>query len=67
LGSNRLAERLTDATGFVDKVVCGWGADGITIFQKDFPLGLTPLVSQPGRISPMATNLVPIPRYALLA
>jgi hypothetical protein len=29
---------LTDATGFVDKVVGGWGVDGITIFQKGFPL-----------------------------
>jgi hypothetical protein len=29
---------LTDATGFVDKVVGGWSVDGITIFQKGFPL-----------------------------
>jgi hypothetical protein len=29
---------LTDATGFVDKLVGGWGVDGITIFQKGFPL-----------------------------
>lgn len=28
---------LTDATGFVDKVVGGGGVDGITIFQKGFP------------------------------
>jgi hypothetical protein len=25
---------LTDATGFVDKVVGGWGVDGITMFQN---------------------------------
>jgi hypothetical protein len=29
---------LTDATGFVDKLVGGWGVDGMTIFQKGFPL-----------------------------
>ena len=97
---------LTDATGFLDKVLGGWSVNGITIFQKGFLLafnngipnytasfgggsrpnvvagcnkssgvggsgnwvnGLTPLVLQPLRISPMATNLVLIPRYALPA
>jgi hypothetical protein len=29
---------LSDATGVKDKVVGGWGIDGVTIFQKGFPL-----------------------------
>ena len=29
---------LSDATGVMDKVVGGWGVDGVTIFQKGFPL-----------------------------
>lgn len=29
---------MSDATGFVDKVVGGWGVDGVTIFQSGFPL-----------------------------
>jgi hypothetical protein len=32
---------LSDASGFVDKVVGGWGIDGVTIFQKGFPLALS--------------------------
>lgn len=32
---------LTDATGFVDKLVGGWGVDGITIFQTGFPLAFS--------------------------
>jgi hypothetical protein len=32
---------LTDATGFEDKLVGGWGVDGITIFQKGFPLAFS--------------------------
>jgi Carboxypeptidase regulatory-like domain len=43
---------MSDATGVVDKVVSGWGVDGVTSFQKGFPLpisfgGSTPL-SQAG-------------------
>jgi hypothetical protein len=29
---------LPNATGIVDKVVAGWGVDGVTTFQKGFPL-----------------------------
>jgi hypothetical protein len=29
---------LSDATGVKDKVVAGWGVDGVSIFQKGFPL-----------------------------
>jgi hypothetical protein len=29
---------LSDATGYMDKLVGGWGVDGVTIFQKGFPL-----------------------------
>jgi hypothetical protein len=29
---------LSDATGVVDKLVSGWGIDGVTTFQKGFPL-----------------------------
>ena len=43
---------MSDASGVVDKVVSGWGVDGVTSFQKGFPLpisfgGSTPL-SQAG-------------------
>ena len=30
-----------DATGVVDKLVSGWGVDGVTTFQKGFPLKIT--------------------------
>jgi Carboxypeptidase regulatory-like domain len=30
-----------DSTGVVDKLVSGWGVDGITTFQKGFPLKFT--------------------------
>ncbi|HUO33353.1 MAG TPA: TonB-dependent receptor [Candidatus Acidoferrum sp.] len=29
---------MSDATGVVDKLVSGWGVDGVTTFQKGFPL-----------------------------
>jgi hypothetical protein len=29
---------MSDASGFLDKVVGGWGVDGVTIFQSGFPL-----------------------------
>ena len=29
---------LSDASGITDKLVGGWGVDGVTIFQKGFPL-----------------------------
>ena len=32
---------LSGATGFEDKVVSGWGIDGITTFQRGFPLKIT--------------------------
>ncbi|MGD0428193.1 MAG: TonB-dependent receptor [Candidatus Acidiferrales bacterium] len=32
---------MSDATGVMDKVVGGWGVDGVTTFQKGFPLPLT--------------------------
>jgi Carboxypeptidase regulatory-like domain len=32
---------MSDATGFVDKVIGGWGVDGVTIFQRGFPLVFT--------------------------
>jgi hypothetical protein len=32
---------LSGATGFEDKVVSGWGVDGITTFQRGFPLKVT--------------------------
>jgi hypothetical protein len=32
---------MSDATGAVDKIVSGWGIDGITSFQKGFPLKIT--------------------------
>jgi hypothetical protein len=32
---------MSDATGVLDKVVSGWGVDGVTTFQKGFPLKIT--------------------------
>jgi hypothetical protein len=32
---------MSDATGVVDKLVSGWGIDGVTTFQKGFPLVFT--------------------------
>ena len=32
---------MSDATGVKDKLIAGWGVDGITTFQKGFPLKLT--------------------------
>lgn len=32
---------MSNATGVVDKLVGGWGVDGVTIFQKGFPLVLS--------------------------
>lgn len=32
---------MSDATGVVDKMVSGWGVDGVTTFQKGFPLKIT--------------------------
>ena len=32
---------MSDATGAMDKIVSGWGVDGITTFQKGFPLKIT--------------------------
>jgi hypothetical protein len=32
---------MSDATGAMDKIVSGWGVDGITTFQKGFPLKFT--------------------------
>jgi hypothetical protein len=31
----------SDATGFKDKLIAGWGVDGITTFQKGFPIKFT--------------------------
>ena len=32
---------MSDVTGVLDKVVSGWGVDGVTTFQKGFPLKVT--------------------------
>jgi hypothetical protein len=32
---------MSNATGVVDKLVSGWGVDGVTVFQKGFPLVFT--------------------------
>jgi hypothetical protein len=38
---------MSDATGVMDKIVSGWGVDGVTTFQKGFPLPLTYGASTP--------------------
>jgi len=40
-------------TGIADKMVSGWGVDGITTFQRGFPLKIT----QPGQTALEAANL----------
>ena len=40
-------------TGIADKMVSGWGIDGITTFQRGFPLKIT----QPGQTALEAANL----------
>jgi hypothetical protein len=40
-------------TGVADKIVSGWGVDGITTFQRGFPLKIT----QPGQTALEAANL----------
>ena len=32
---------MSDASGFKDKIIAGWGVNGITTFQKGFPLKIT--------------------------
>src|SRR5580692_2192381 len=32
---------MSDATGVMDKIVSGWGVDGVTTFQKGFPLPIS--------------------------
>ncbi len=53
-----------DSTGVVDKLVSGWGVDGITTFQKGFPLKFsyansTPLESLGLGISNIRPSVVP--------
>jgi len=38
---------MSDATGVMDKIVSGWGVDGVTTFQKGFPLPITYGASTP--------------------
>jgi hypothetical protein len=38
---------MSDATGAMDKIVSGWGVDGITTFQKGFPLKFTYAATTP--------------------
>jgi hypothetical protein len=38
---------MSDATGAADKIVSGWGIDGITTFQRGFPLKFTYAGSTP--------------------
>jgi len=53
-----------DATGVMSKVVSGWGVDGVTTFQKGFPLPIsygasTPLSSANLGIGVLRPNYVP--------
>lgn len=56
---------LSGATGAMDKVVGGWGVDGITTFQRGFPLKITwagdstPLENAGLGISNIRPNVVP--------
>jgi hypothetical protein len=55
---------MSDATGVMDKVVSGWGVDGVTTFQKGFPLPLsygasTPLSSANLGIGTLRPNVTP--------
>jgi Carboxypeptidase regulatory-like domain len=55
---------LAGATGAADKVVGGWGIDGVTTFQRGFPLkisygGSTPLSSANLGVGKLRPNVVP--------
>ncbi len=55
---------LSDVTGPMSKFVSGWGLDGVTTFQKGFPLpityaGSTPLSSAGFGIGTLRPNVVP--------
>ena len=55
---------MSDASGVVSKVVSGWGVDGVTTFQKGFPLPIsygasTPLSSANLGIGVLRPNVVP--------
>src|SRR5260370_7457297 len=51
-------------SGVADKTVSGWGIDGVTTFQRGFPLkiayaGSTPLVRTSFRVSTLPPHIMP--------
>ncbi len=55
---------MTDSSGVVGKVVSGWGINGVTTFQKGFPLpfsygGSTPLSNAGLGTGPLRPNVTP--------
>jgi len=55
---------MADATGVTEKIVSGWGVDGVTSFQKGFPLpivygGSTPLSNANFGTGPIRPDVVP--------
>jgi len=55
---------MSDVTGVTDKLVSGWGVDGVTTFQKGFPLPIsygasTPLSTAGFGIGTLRPNVVP--------
>lgn len=49
---------LGNLNGFADKLVAGWGINGVTTFQKGFPLGLTSTPNNTGFNTGLRPNVV---------
>jgi hypothetical protein len=45
--------------GFMDRVVSGWGINGLTTFQKGFPLGITATPNTTGLNTGLRPNVAP--------
>jgi hypothetical protein len=49
---------LGSLSGFADRVVSGWGVNGLTTFQKGFPLGITATPNNTGFNTGLRPNVV---------
>ncbi|HVW86404.1 MAG TPA: hypothetical protein VHB50_17080, partial [Bryobacteraceae bacterium] len=49
---------LGNVSGFADRIVSGWGINGVTTFQKGFPLGITATPNNTGFNTGLRPNVV---------
>jgi hypothetical protein len=49
---------LGSVSGFADRIVSGWGINGVTTFQKGFPLGITATPNNTGLNTGLRPNVV---------